>query len=49
MGILKSPSQSSKILSKKHSISSIDSKIKIGNKGCLTDRNNQRVVTQYYD
>ena len=45
----KSPSQSSKITSKKHSTSSIDGKLKIASKGNLTDRNFQRVNTQYYE
>lgn len=45
----KSPATNSKLISKKHSTSSIDGKLKIGGKGNLTDRNAQRVNTQYYE
>jgi hypothetical protein len=40
---------SSRLISKKHSTSSIDGKLKIAGKGNLTDRNVQRVNTQYYE
>ncbi len=45
----KSPCQTSKLVSKKLSTNSIDAKLKIALKGNLTDRNIQRVNTQYYE
>ncbi len=41
------PPITSRLKSKKHSVSSIDSKLKIMSKGSITDRNVHRVNTQY--
>ena len=46
---MKSPPVSSRLKSKKNSASSIDTKFKIVAKGNMTERNMQRVNTQYED